>query len=303
MIGLWPARPRPLTRRLKCLEQHQERRARASRASANADRGIEARASVPFGYAHPSVGNSNGLRASTIWAKHRWKSREGLMATPGQLVKCIAEALGIPEPSVVQYDRLLAENGLRSKGGRGTSAAKVTAVDAANLLIAIMGSPVTGASIKPAIEICKTYGRLPVKVGQPSEYAKTFRSLGLTTLSKLPTSHTLRDGIAALIEAASVGESLIIDCEDDEGLVSGPETDWHVGIRLDGPTPWADITADASAGEFTHGKYARLVYHNIRRAPGGAFKRRVEDFHQTRTITFKTIRRIGALLAPIDAAR
>src|SRR5439155_17694246 len=94
----------------------------------------------------PSVDNANGLRTNAIWAKRRWKLREVLMATPGQLVKCIAEALGIPEPTVVQYDRLLAENGLRSKGGRGTSAAKVTAVDAANLLIAIMGSPVAGAS-------------------------------------------------------------------------------------------------------------------------------------------------------------
>src|SRR4051812_9790994 len=82
------------------------------------------------------------------------------MATPGQLVKCIAEALGIPAPTVVQYDRLLAENGLRSKGGRGNSAANVTPIDAANLLIAIMGSPVAGASIKPAIEVCKTYGKL-----------------------------------------------------------------------------------------------------------------------------------------------
>src|SRR5258705_2750991 len=118
-------------------------------------------ASVPLVCPHPSVGNTNGLPTISIWAKRRWKLREVLMATPGQLVKCIAEALSIPEPSVVQYDRLLAENGLRSKGGRGTSAAKVTAGDAANLLIAIMGSPVIGASIKPAIEGCKIYGCLP----------------------------------------------------------------------------------------------------------------------------------------------
>ena len=180
---------------------------------------------VPFACPHPSVGNANGLRMIAIWAKRRWKLQESLMATPGQLVKCIAEALNIPEPSVVQYDRLLAESGLRSKGGRGTSAAKVTAVDAANLLIAIMGSPVIGASIKPAIEVCRTYGRLPLKVGGNSENLKTFRTLGLTTISKLPTSHTLRDGIAALIEGASVGESLIIDFEDGEEPASGPETD------------------------------------------------------------------------------
>jgi hypothetical protein len=228
------------------------------------------------------------------------------MATPGQLVKCIAEALNIPEPSVVQYDRLLAESGLRSKGGRGTSAAKVTAVDATNLLIAIMGSPVIGASIKPAIEVCRTYGRLPLKVGGTSENLKTFRTLGLTTVSKLPTSHTLRDGIAALIEGASVGESLIIDFEDGEEPASGPETDWHVSLRIDSPTPWADLIADASLGDGTHEgttryQAGRFVYHNIKRTSGGVFKRRAEDFHQTRTVTFRTIRRIGALLAKQSA--
>ena len=59
------------------------------------------------------------------------------MATPGQLVQAMATALGISVATVTQYDRQLAENGLRSKGGRGVSAAAVTARDAANLLIAI----------------------------------------------------------------------------------------------------------------------------------------------------------------------
>lgn len=219
------------------------------------------------------------------------------MATPGQLVKCIADALDIPEPSVVQYDRLLAESGLRSKGGRGTSAAKVTAIDAANLLIAIMGSPVIGASIKPAIKTCKTYGRLPLRLGGNVENWKTFKAIGLASLSKLPASHTLQDGIAALIQAASAGESLIIDFEDGEEPASGPETDRHVCVRLDSPTPWAEIIANASPLEEMSYKAGRFVYHNIKRNSAGAFDRRAEDFHQTRTITFKTIRRIGALLA------
>ena len=59
------------------------------------------------------------------------------MATPGQLVQVMADILGIPKATVTQYDRVLAEKGLRSKGGRGTSAARVTSRDAANLLIAL----------------------------------------------------------------------------------------------------------------------------------------------------------------------
>jgi hypothetical protein len=234
-----------------------------------------------------------GLHMRTIWAKRRWKLREVMMATPGQLVKCIAEALSIPEPTVIQYDRLLAENGLRSKGGRGTSAAKVTPVDAANLLIAILGSPIAGASIKPAIEICKTYGRLPLKVG--SQSIDTFKKLGFATVAKLPPAHALRDGIAAIIRAASVGESLIIPVPEEAPL-TGPANDWHVSITLNGPTPWAEIVADASLGEAMSTEWGRLVYHNLKREPGDYFKRRYEDLHQSRHITFRSIRRIGALL-------
>ena len=46
------------------------------------------------------------------------------MATPGQLVECVATALDVPQATVVLYDRVLAENGLRSKGGRGKSAGR-----------------------------------------------------------------------------------------------------------------------------------------------------------------------------------
>jgi hypothetical protein len=222
-----------------------------------------------------------------------------MMATPGQLVKCIAEALSIPEPTVVQYDRLLAENGMRSKGGRGTSAAKVTPVDAANLLIAILGSPVAGASIKPAIEVCKTYGRLPVKLGGNSQTLKMSRKLGFSTVAKLSPSHTLRDGLAALIEGACVGESLIISAEDEEGgPLTGPDNDWFVGITLDGPTPWAQIIIDASLGEGRPAETARFVYHSVKRDRDGGFwaPRGSGDLHQSRYITFRTIRRIGALL-------
>jgi hypothetical protein len=221
------------------------------------------------------------------------------MATPGQLVKWVATALNIPEPTVVQYDRLLAESGLRSKGGRGTSAAKVTAVDAANLLIAILGSPVAGASIKPAIEVCKTYGRLRAKLGGDTENMQTFRRLGLSTVSKLPTSHSLRDGIAAVIEGAKVGDTLIIPDEEEGPFV--PQSDSYVSITLNGPAPWAEILADASFGEATPSKTGRLVYHNNKRDRDGRWARADSgDLHQSRSITFKTIRQIGDLLAGIS---
>jgi hypothetical protein len=77
------------------------------------------------------------------------------MATPGQMVQTLAEATGVPRATVAQFDRVLAENGLRSSGGRATSAARVTPRDVANLLLAIMGSPMSGAAIKEAARTCR----------------------------------------------------------------------------------------------------------------------------------------------------
>jgi hypothetical protein len=223
------------------------------------------------------------------------------MASPGQLVTCIAEALKIPEPTVVQYDRLLAENGLRSKGGRGLSAAKVTPGDAANLLIAILGSPVAGASIKPAIETCKVYGGLPVRLGAEGERIKVFKKIGFPTLSKLPKSHTLRDGVVALIEAAGAGESLWIEPEPGDG--TNPDepyvgSDRLVYLTLEGPSAWAEIIADASVTENLPELTGRFVYHRAKRSRDG--RRWIDpdtaDLNQSRSITLKTIRRIAELL-------
>lgn len=219
------------------------------------------------------------------------------MATPGQLVKCLSDALDIPEPTVVLYDRLLAENGLRSKGGRGTSAAKVTAMDAANLLLAILGSPVTGASIRTAIQTCEAYGRLPMKLGNDKANLQLIEYLGFPSLAEFSNRHNLRDVLTGLIVAATRGEQLIIPPDDESEAVFGPTTDWFVSVTLDGPSPWAQIIIDATVGDTTPGRMGRFVFHNAKKirgrwAPDGFNG----DLHQSRRITFKTVRRIAKLL-------
>src|SRR4051794_19839011 len=79
------------------------------------------------------------------------------MASPGELIQCIAEAFGVAEVRVFQHDRNLAEAGFRSKGGRGTSAATMTSRDAAAILIAVAGS----AAVKDSLETFHTYATLP----------------------------------------------------------------------------------------------------------------------------------------------
>ena len=69
-------------------------------------------------------------------------------AVLGQLVEAMAEALNVPSGTVVQFDRVLAQEGLRSKSGRGLSAGRVSARDATNLHIAIALRPSRGLQSK-----------------------------------------------------------------------------------------------------------------------------------------------------------
>src|SRR5882724_1322388 len=115
------------------------------------------------------------------------------MATPGELVKTMAEALGISEGTVFQFDRSLSEGGLRSKSGRGRSAARVTAEDAANLLIAIAAAPISGPAVKDAVQTCRIYGSLPAMSTRAMR--KAFGDNGLPCLAKLPVKHSLHTAL------------------------------------------------------------------------------------------------------------
>ena len=200
------------------------------------------------------------------------------MATPGQLVKTMAKALGIPAETVTNYDRVLSENGMRSKSGRGRGAAKVTAIDAANLLIAILGSPVAGASVKEAANTCRTYGSLR------ENYRTGFEKLGLPMFDELPNKHTLRDGLSKLIDSAAKLGDLRIPTILADGLFF---------IRLTGPEPWAEIAIDDSVASVMMGQrklVAQRVYTQQRKS------RRHTDLHQTRIVSYRTIRKLGSLL-------
>ena len=134
------------------------------------------------------------------------------MATPGELVKAVASVLGVPGATVAQYDRHLAEAGMRSKSGRGKSAARVTPRDASNLLIAIAASPVSGPSVKEASNTCKTYASLTFR---GEDLLQRFSKLGLPALDQLPPTHTLGEAISLLIASAAAGEEI--------GITDGPQ--------------------------------------------------------------------------------
>jgi hypothetical protein len=57
-----------------------------------------------------------------------------------KLIESVADALGVDVATVVTHDRNLLTAGLRTKGGRGRAAARMTPGDASNLIIAVAGS-------------------------------------------------------------------------------------------------------------------------------------------------------------------
>jgi hypothetical protein len=201
------------------------------------------------------------------------------MATPGQLVQVMADALGISKATVFQYDRQLSEHGLRSKRGRGTSAARVTSRDVANLLIAIGASSALGLSAKYAVEICERFSALTCvgPAGAKSEVSK----LGLESLASLPDGHSFEKALAALIECARQNEFSRMD-------------DGAVWVQFSGPIPAAQIVV----GSMLFG-----VYAEARKYKRSSRSDRVErGLVHTSSISTRSIRALGALVMQSGAS-
>ncbi|HVT26637.1 MAG TPA: hypothetical protein VHE81_01335 [Lacipirellulaceae bacterium] len=148
--------------------------------------------------------------------------------TPGELVKAVAEVLGMPEMNVIYYDRKLVEAGLRSKHGRGRGAAHVTSRDAAHLLTSILGS----MQVKDAVATVRRYSATRPEGGTAAQ--KRYAELGLAELAALPSDHSLVDALEALI-IATVSGSL---------HQRRPETGW---ARSSTPTVAPDVEVWALA--------------------------------------------------------
>ena len=129
------------------------------------------------------------------------------MASPRELVRTVAEVLGVPEATVVVHDRNLAVAGLRTKGGRGPSAAKMTPLDAANLLIAVAAS----SAVKDSVETVKAYADLISKIGYIDDRDGNRKAIPdgcwavdnihAPLLTDLRNKHTFREALSATIES------------------------------------------------------------------------------------------------------
>jgi hypothetical protein len=238
---------------------------------------------------NPFANIANGLAASVYLCDTQMGKTFG-MATPGQLVQVMADALGISKATVIQYDRVLAENGLRSRSGRGTSAAKITSHDAANLLIALAAAPILGLSAKDATVSCEAYALLSRgAVVKGSKWKETFTKFGLPTLASLPKGHSFREALAALIDAAGKGEVLKLPGEKPSALNT------LFVIRFEGPRPLAEISVDGSRdfGLIAAFRYLEKIDS----------QQKVSDLRRITTISFRTIQRLGSLVSSQGTVR
>ena len=215
------------------------------------------------------------------------------MATPVQLLTAIASATGVPLPTVVDIDRKLVEGGLRTKGGRGRSAAHMTALDAARLLTAILASPQANTSV----EAVERYGQTHPDKTRSSD--TSFGAVKLDDLAGLRARHSFVDALEALIASASSGSLA--------KLINNPKENWapHIEvfaftratrgrIRIAGLPKGLTVSLEYVSAP---GDGKSLSAKKTGRKRGTLAEETAGDLEQSRRVTEQTILAIAKLLA------
>src|ERR1700730_14250528 len=186
------------------------------------------------------------------------------MATPRQLVEATAEILGVSVATVVVHDRNLATapTPLRTVAGRGRAAAKVTAGDAANLLIAVAASE----SVKDSAKTVFAYRDLSGENAVNS---------GIHRFDELPANHTFGQALGALIEAAATEEITLSRKLNLKVTFFGPRAKAKIEWEITGKGSWA-------------------VYEPPSKWPAKTKLIPVGDLVRMTTVTENTIIRLGA---------
>jgi hypothetical protein len=224
----------------------------------------------------------------------------GWMASPGQLVRKFSELLDIAEATIVLHDRNLVVAGLRSKSGRGNSAARVTARDAAHLLVAILGS----SHVKDSAETVRRYNETRIFKNLTPGYEDS----AVAALRNLPSDHSFVDAVEALVAAAADG-SLEGDTYTELSDVGGVKIGSLAMIEITVQTPWqiADISIRGAVfttdvrytllGPFDRSKPLRPSAEEL-----AAWKLKVNQYYgssdlfQYRRVTDKTIFALGEMI-------
>jgi hypothetical protein len=221
------------------------------------------------------------------------------VASPGELVRKFSELLGIAERTIVLHDRNLVVAGLRSKSGRGNSAARMTARDAAHLLVAVLGS----SHVKDSAETVRRYRETRFHKSASGGYDDST----IAALRNLPPDHSFVDAIEALIAAAADGSlELYVNMSEVEGEKIGYEAIIEITVQTPGQLGDISIRGSDASGHGRYGLPNPYDQHQSLHPPTeevDAWKQKVNDYHvesdltQYRKVTAKTILELGQILS------
>jgi hypothetical protein len=227
-------------------------------------------------------------------------ARVKLVASPGELVRKFSELLGIAERTIVLHDRNLVVAGLRSKSGRGTSAARMTARDAAHLLVAVLGS----SHVKDSAETVRRYKETRFHKSASGGYDDST----IAALRNLPPDHSFVDAVEALIAAAADGSletAMEVYVSEIEGEKIGYEAIIEITVQTPGQLGDISIRGGGASGHGRYGLPNPYDQHQSLHPPSeevDACKQKVNDYYvesdliQYRKVTAKTILELGRLL-------
>jgi hypothetical protein len=220
------------------------------------------------------------------------------MASPGELVRTFAEFLDIPVSTIVVHDRNLVTAGLRSKSGRGTSAARMTARDAAHLLVAVLGS----SHVKDSVETVRGYGEARFF----KEMSTGYDASNVEALQNLPSDHSFVDAVEALIGAAADGslqQAMYNDIDEFKGEKIGFAPIIEITVRTPGLLGDISIRGRMVNCDARYGLPSPYDHHRTPPAEEvTAWKRKLREYHvdsdltQYRKVTARTIIALGQLI-------
>jgi hypothetical protein len=206
------------------------------------------------------------------------------MASPAELVQTISKATGVPLPTIVDIDRKLVKGRLRTLGGRGLNAARMTALDAARLVTAVL----TSAQANTSVEAVQRYATTQADRKRSSD--GLFRATDIAELIGLPTRHSFVEALAAVIGSASNGALAKLVAGSEEAVPP------HIEIFAFTQATYGRIRLSG----LPNGLTANVEYLPAARAKAEGRKKAAEsggDLEQSRRITERTILAIAGLLA------
>ena len=218
------------------------------------------------------------------------------MATPAQLIKTVAQCLGMPVATIVGYDRGLVDAGLRTKSGRGRSVATVTARDAAHLLTAILG----GGQVKDSATTVQRYAAtVPhLKTSTPGG----FKNTGIVEMATLAPRHSFIDALEQLVVSVHAGSIVPALGHDPRRARTGPDESLEVAALSPGTV--GDIRIVNRRGKHINVRYSLAGPVSLSRREGTksqSWQSRIamgaeSDLEQFRKLSGRTIGAIGKLL-------